>query len=125
MSDYLLKRRLIAQGLKDPDPKKSDQKAKIKKAEDAKMLELDRAFYAEIWSASPHKCQECGAKLPKEAVNLFFHHMLHKSVRPDLRHTPENIAIVCPDCHSQLHSNADKCPKILARTKEVEKLFAF
>lgn len=125
MSDYLLKRRLIAQGLKDPDPKKSDQRAKVKKAEDAKLLEADRAFYAEIWAASPHKCQECGCGLGKEPLTLYFHHLLLKSIRPDLRHTPENIAIICPDCHSQIHSNIDKCPKILARTKEVEKLFAF
>lgn len=129
MSDYLLKRRLLKQGLRDPDPKKEktpmrrqSEKAKAKEADDRKLFAADKEFYAEIWLASPHVCFECGKKLGKEPLTLFFHHLLAKAHYPEFRHTPENIAILCPDDHQQAEMDLDKVPKVKARREEVYKL---
>jgi 5-methylcytosine-specific restriction endonuclease McrA len=101
---------------------KQSEKAKAKVAEEKALFAADKDFYLEIWIASPHVCQECNKKLGKEPLTLFFHHLVPKSSHPAFRHTPENIMILCPDCHSQAEADLDKVPKVKQRRDEVEKL---
>ena len=99
-------------------------KKRLKKIEEQKdLLKLDEAFYKEVWAASAHKCQNCDCRLPRTPYNWMFHHVLFKSKRPDLRHTPENIMILCLECHDQFHKFPDKCPNILKRAEDLEKQF--
>jgi 5-methylcytosine-specific restriction endonuclease McrA len=101
-------------------PKVSAKKAK-QLLEQKATAEADWEFYLQIWAASPHWCFECGKRLGKEPLTLFFHHLLEKRNYPQFRHTPENITILCPDCHSQVESNIDKCPKTKERRLLAEK----
>jgi 5-methylcytosine-specific restriction endonuclease McrA len=106
-------------------PKISKKRAK-KMLEDKATFEQDKLFYEEIWRASPHMCQcGCRAKLGKEPLTTFFHHLLAKkaSEYPELRHTPENIMILHPDCHNAYHSNPLNRPEITRRQGEVLKLY--
>lgn len=102
-------------------PKVSAKRKKQIEA-DKETFEQDKIFYAEVWAASPHICQSCGCNLGKEPLTLFFHHLLPKARYPHLRHVPENIVIICPDCHQQTHSDLDKVPKVKARTEEAKRL---
>lgn len=130
-SQYLIKRRQLKQGVIAPDPKKEKKpiarqsdKAKAQAADEKKLFSADKDFYADIWNSSPHICQcGCKAKLGKEPLTTMFHHVLFKSVRPDLRHVTENIMLLHPDCHYQYHSNPDLKPVIQARVKDLEKIF--
>lgn len=105
----------------DPKPKKKYvipkvSKKRLKKLEDQKeLLKLDEAFYKEVWAASPHKCQNCDCKLPKTPYNWMFHHLLEKRNYPQFRHVPENIMILCLECHSKAETNIDFAPKIKQR----------
>jgi 5-methylcytosine-specific restriction endonuclease McrA len=86
-------------------------------------LEADKEFYKEIWLASAHVCQcGCQAKLGKEPLLQFFHHLLFKSKYPQFRHTPENIMILHPDCHNSYHANPLTRPEVTRRQKEAEKI---
>lgn len=103
-------------------PKISEKKKK-QEAENRRTLEADKLFYLEIWVASPHVCGECDRKLGREPLTLFFHHLLEKRNYPEFRYTPENIAILCADCHTQAETDIDKTPKTKARREQVLKLF--
>lgn len=127
---YLIKRRQLKQGVIEKDPPKEkkpiarqSEKAKAQAADEKKLFAADKDFYADIWNSSPHICQcGCKAKLGKEPLTLFFHHLLPKSQYPEFRHTPENIMILSPDCHSQVEVDIDKRPAVKARRDEVYKL---
>jgi len=103
-------------------PKVSKKRAK-KILEDKATFEADKEFYKEIWLASPHFCQcGCKAKLGKESLTTFFHHLLFKSKYPQFRYTPENIMILHPDCHNSYHTNPDSRPEIKRRQSEAIKM---
>jgi len=96
-------------------------KKRQKKLEDQKdLLKLDEAFYKEVWAASALACQNCNCKLPKTPYNWMFHHLLEKRNYPQFRHVPENIMILCLECHSKAETNIDFAPKIKQRRKEAE-----
>ena len=115
---------------KPPKVKNPLRKVAIKKlAEKDKEKQLaaeDAAFYKEIWAAWPHRCFECNDKLGSIPSNYMFHHLLEKNAnkRPDLRHTPENIVLLCLRCHDQVRLAPGKTPKTEQRAKEIEKLFS-
>lgn len=128
-SEYLRKRREIQLGLREPTPKKApvpiariSVKKKAQGKEEKELIAADKEFYAEIWLASPHVCENCNKKLGKEPLTLFFHHLLPKKPYPEFRHTPENIMILCPDCHTQAETLLDHVPKVMARRDEVMKI---
>jgi 5-methylcytosine-specific restriction endonuclease McrA len=104
-----------------PIPRVSEKKKAMQAIEKA-LFAADKEFYADLWANSPHKCQQCGCGLGREPLTLFFHHLLPKSTYPQFRHTPENIMILCRDCHAQAETNIDKVPKVKARRNEVVKL---
>jgi len=104
-------------------PKISAKRAK-KILEEKATFEADKEFYKEIWAASPHHCQcGCHARLGKEPLTTMFHHLLFKSKYPDLRHTPENIMLLHPNCHNAYHANPLNRPEITRRQAEVLKLY--
>ena len=125
----MIKRREILLGIREPDPKKEkkpivkvSEKKKAQQKEERELFAADKEFYAEIWLASPHTCQNCGKNLGKEPLTTFFHHLLPKKPYPEFRHTPENIMILCPDCHTQAETFLDHLPKVKARRDEVMKI---
>jgi 5-methylcytosine-specific restriction endonuclease McrA len=69
-----------------------------RKAQSAK----DWAFYESIWVNRSHTCEvHDGYKfLGYEPKKYMFDHLIEKSTHPELRYEPENIALVCSDCHS-------------------------
>lgn len=108
--------------IKKPIAKQS-AKAKAKVGEDKALFEADKIFYADIWAASPHRCQcGCGVNLGKEALTTMFHHVLPKSTYPQFRHTPENIMILHPNCHTSVEVSLDNRPEVKKRKQELIKL---
>jgi len=48
-----------------------------------------------------------------------FHHLLTKQKYPELAFVPENIVILHPDTHAQVHTDISKTPKIQAETQQI------
>lgn len=101
---------------------KVSQKRKKQIEQDKQTFEADKEFYLEHWRTCPHVCEQCGKKLGKEPLTLFFHHALPKRNYPQFRHTHENIIVLCPDDHQQAEADLDKVPIVKRRTQEIEKL---
>lgn len=118
--------RKLKQDALEPKPKKQYTIPKVskkrqKKIEEGKELQKkDHEFYMEVWHASPHVCGECGRKLGRIPNTMYFHHILEKRHFPQYRHVPENIAILCADCHQQVEANIDKAPKTKQRRLAAE-----
>lgn len=114
--------RKLKQEALEPKPKKAytipkiSKKRKKKLEEQKDLLKLDEEFYKMVWLASKHECQNCNCKLPKTPYNWMFHHLLEKRNYPQYRHTPENIMILCLECHSKAETNIDFAPKVKHRT---------
>lgn len=51
-----------------------------------------------------YKCQRC-----KSTQNLVFHHIIPVKIAPQKSTDPQNIAVVCVDCHKIIHKS--KKPK--------------
>lgn len=110
----------------EPKPKKKyvipkvSKKRQKKLEEQKELLKQDEEFYKEVWAASDNRCQNCDCKLPRTPSNFMFHHLLEKRNYPKFRHTPENIAILCLECHSKCETNIDFAPRIKQRRLEAE-----
>ena len=63
----------------------------------------DLDLYMDKWlHRLEDRCEACGAMI-FEPQTFNFHHLLEKSKYPLLRYDPDNIAIVCWQCHDQIH----------------------
>jgi len=108
---------------KKPKPLRRVSPKRQKQLEDDRAtFEADKEFYREIWLASPHRCTcGCNAKLGKEPLTTFFHHLLFKAQYPQYRYCPPNIMILHPDCHNAYHTNPLNRPEVMRRREIAEK----
>lgn len=110
----------------EPKPKKKyvipkvSEKRKKQIQKDKATFERDKEFYKEVYTASPHKCQNCFRNLPRHPQTFMFHHLLEKRNYPQFRYVPENIMILCLECHSKAETNIDFAPRIKQRRIEAE-----
>jgi 5-methylcytosine-specific restriction endonuclease McrA len=58
-----------------------------------------KLFY-EIWSKRPHYCVNCKAYLGNEPRAHYFSHIKSKGAYPELRLDPNNIQLLCIQCHT-------------------------
>jgi len=72
----------------------------------------DHITFKEIWKERPHKSEVSGAYLGKEALSLYFHHILPKSKYPQFRNLKENIILLTADEHANVESDIYKYKKI-------------
>lgn len=59
----------------------------------------ERDMFLRIWNQRPHYCENCGRYLGDEPRVIFFSHRVAKSVSERDRLNPENIDLLCGDCH--------------------------
>ena len=101
------------------------------------LIDEDRKFYTEVWTKrffienkdvpNTYKmlikptCEVCGDRLSDEPNLMYFHHILEKRNYPNLRHVKENIAIVCPECHSMYETFPDKVPYLVDKRNQLLK----
>lgn len=100
----------------------------IKKKETTKLL---HQFFLDLWDERADRqgnvyCAETGIYM---SYTLFkenmacYHHLLHKSKYPELAFEKDNIAIIFPEVHSQVHSNIEKTPIVNKLTEKAKKKF--
>jgi len=109
---------------------KVSQKQKFKLILKQDLIQKDKMFYLNIWReafyvtlpttgevmlAKSPRCENCGTRLGEEPNMCFFHHILEKRNYPNLRHVPENIAILCKGCHNTYETFPMKVPTLVAR----------
>lgn len=64
-------------------------------------LKLDKRnlLFLSVWQTRNHRCEICNKHLGNEPRSYMFDHLLEKSKYPFLEYEPENIALVCLECH--------------------------
>lgn len=89
---------------------------------DRKQSEKDREFYNKIWQSRPHRCVVCNVSLGSEMKTVYMDHLIEKSTHPELRYEPDNITVVCIDCHG-CKTNGFPKPKHEQLIDEAKKRF--
>lgn len=115
--------------------KKISEKQKFKIVLKQTQIQADMQFYMSVWNErffkilsngeevtlqSP-RCEVCSRRLGYEPNLTFFHHILEKRNFPELRHHPDNIAILCSDCHNAYETMPDKVPTLVIKRENLLK----
>lgn len=58
-------------------------------------------LFKRIWDEREHICQHCDEPLGDELVVHYFSHIYPKSIRPWLKLDPDNIELLCFECHTE------------------------
>lgn len=104
-------------------------KASRKDNPEAKELTREQMkLFLEIWDERADDngnnfCFETGRLLKQEYYrnnSCCYHHCLFKEKYPEYRLLKENIVIIHPDVHEQVHVNVDKTPKVKKYTEELK-----
>ena len=61
----------------------------------------EKDLFIKIWRERPHYCTKCGKWLGDEPKSFFFSHIRSKGACPELRLVPNNIELLCFNCHQQ------------------------
>lgn len=113
---------------------KVSTKMKFKMVLKKNLIRDDHQFYLSVWKKRFYdlsgtllirtpKCECCQKKLGFEPLTTYFHHILEKRNYPELRHEKENIAILCPECHSRYETFPDNVPYLVNLRKTMLDLF--
>lgn len=108
-------------------------KALVKRTENQKekvgikRQETDKQFrlFLEIWNERKingrNYCEVTGVLLPKEALSIYFDHLLEKSSYPQFKFDKRNIVIVDGDVHA-MKTNGKPLPKHKELIEEAKKI---
>lgn len=99
---------------------KLSKKGKEKKKEKAVYTNRQFKLFLEIWDERPHLCENCETYIA-EPLSVNFHHLLWKSLYPELALIKDNIIILCFSCHQQCHTDASRLPYIVSKELEIRK----
>lgn len=69
----------------------------------------ERELFLKIWLERPHYCINCGKWLGPEPKNFMFSHRVAKGVSEQQRLNPDNIDLLCFDCHFARDMQGEKC----------------
>lgn len=100
--------------------KEPTAKQVIKKQEKKEYIEKQFELFKEIYREHPTKrCYECNKWVNGESSTQF-HHILLKSSSPRFALDKWNIILVCENCHTQIHIDSSKVPKLAKLIEEVK-----
>jgi len=72
----------------------------------------DHLLFKQIWNKRPHRSEVSGTYLGKEALSVYFHHILPKSKYPQFRNLEENIILLTADEHANVESDIYRYEKV-------------
>lgn len=72
----------------------------------------DHTLFRKIWKQRPHVSEISGTYLGKEALSVYFHHILPKSKYPELRNLDENIILLTADEHANVEADVYRYDEI-------------
>lgn len=83
-------------------------------------------FRTEIWdkrcdTQGNCRCFETGKLMHRDYYRdnaSIYHHLKTKSAHPDKAFDPDNIVIILPEIHAQVHNDINKCVKIKQKTDD-------
>lgn len=80
-------------------------------------------FFKSIWIKRKHRCEITNVSLGKEALSVYFHHVLPKSKYPEAAFDEENIILLAPDIHENVEIDIYRYEEINRRREELLKKY--
>jgi 5-methylcytosine-specific restriction endonuclease McrA len=94
--------------------------ARVNQALWQEQKKADVDFYMDKWlSRTSDLCEVCGAVI-HQPHTWNFHHLLPKAKYPLLRYDIDNVAIVCLQCHDQMHLMSGRITSFDNRIEELK-----
>lgn len=123
-----LKQEVFLSGLKQKTLKAFSQKHKQTSEEQKQGTREQMKLFLEIWDErcddhGNNYCFETGRLLKQEYYrnnSSCYHHCLFKEKYPQYRFLKENVIIIHPDIHTQIHTDVDKTPKTKKYTLDLK-----
>lgn len=94
---------------------KSQQVKDVERAQQQAMLEM----FEKVWMKRGPYSEVSGKYLGSECKTIYMHHLVAKSIHPELRYTEDNIMILSWEEHTAVE-NGYPPEKVVERTKEVK-----
>lgn len=94
---------------------KSKQDKDRIREEKKKMTQIMFSLFMDIWHKRKHVSEISGKWLGKEALSVFFHHILPKSKYQNATFDEENIILLTFDEHTMVENNPQKYEEINKR----------
>lgn len=90
------------------------------------VLKKDEVVYEQVFNSKPHKCEECGDKLPSKfrdengmvIARFQYSHVLSKGAFPEYRHRVFNFNRLCLNCHQIWEFGSRKEMNIYQKNKQ-------
>jgi hypothetical protein len=73
---------------------------------------IDHTLFRKIWKQRPHVSEISGTPLGKEALSVYFHHILPKNKYPQFRNDEENIIFLTADEHANVEADIHRYEQI-------------
>lgn len=68
----------------------------------------ERELFLKIWEEREHICIHCNRHLGDEPNVFYFSHIKSKGAYPELRLDPDNIELLCIECHQTYEFGSKK-----------------
>lgn len=107
------------QGLKNTPSKKQLHKLEERKEVKAIM----HSVFMDIWHERPHKSEISGRWLGKEALTVFFHHILPKSKHPEAMFDVDNIILITFEEHGKVEQDPTFYPEVNKRREKLKEKY--
>jgi hypothetical protein len=93
-----------------------------KKLAEKKLITLEMFhLFMKIWYSRGNRSEVSGTPLGKEPLSTFFHHILPKETHDEYRLVEENIIILTPEEHDNVHIDMYRYEEINKRREQLLK----
>jgi len=110
----MLKRTYSSKLHQPSDKRKENMKKK------AEMTKIMQSVFMDIWMERPHKSEISGRWLGKEALSVFFHHILPKGKYPEAMFDSENIILLTFDEHTKVEQDPSFYEEVNKRREKLK-----
>lgn len=99
---------------------KHKKRTPLSKGTRKKKTEGMQDFFMHIWNTRIHKSEISGEHLGKEALSVFFHHILPKNKYEDAQFDEDNIILLTFEEHDTVESDMYKYEEINVRREKLK-----
>lgn len=103
--------------------RKISEKQKKKIEEKKKIQAIMHSIFMDIWNERRHHSEVSGRWLGKEALTIFFHHILPKSGFPDAIFDVENIILLTSDEHAKVENDPSFYEEVNKRREKLKEKY--
>lgn len=100
--------------------RKISEKQKERKKEKSRLRTIMLSVFMDIWQDRPHKSEVSGKWLGREALAVFFHHILPKSTYPQGMLDPENIILLSFEEHQKVEADPTCFEEVNKRREQLK-----